>query len=72
MTNDGLLNELADREGFDDPYEMLEEYALDGTVPGICPHCFSVHYYEPDQDAGWCDECEAGTVISCLILAGIF
>lgn len=24
---------------------------------------------EPDQDAGWCEECDTGTVASALILA---
>jgi hypothetical protein len=26
---------------------------------------------EPDQDRGWCDECQANTMKSALILAGV-
>ncbi|MCP5117486.1 MAG: hypothetical protein GY953_42225 [bacterium] len=46
-------------------YFLLEEN-------GICRTCGGVARCEPDQDAGWCEECESGTIISGmeLILRG--
>jgi len=72
-----LLDELLDAYGLakDDMglERFLEEYALDGCVPGICtePGCGYTTEYEPDQDAGWCENCGTNTVVSGLILADI-
>ena len=53
--------------------ELLESATLDSVVPGICTNagCDYTTEYEPDQDAGWCEECDTGTVASALILAGV-
>lgn len=53
--------------------ELLESAAIDCVVPGICTNngCDFTADYEPDQDAGWCDECDTGTVVSALVLAGV-
>lgn len=53
--------------------EMLEEAICDGACPAICIRdgCSYSTEYEPDQCAGWCEECEANTVVSCLVLAHI-
>lgn len=53
--------------------ELLESAAVDSVVPGICTNdgCDYTAEYEPDQDAGWCEECDTGTVTSVLILAGV-
>lgn len=53
--------------------DLLEEYASDSVVPGICMNdgCGFTADYEPDQREGWCDECETRSVTSALILAGI-
>lgn len=66
------LRELAgyysmDRETF------IETYCLESVVPGICTNegCDFTGEYEPDQDRGWCEECERETVASGLILAGM-
>ena len=66
-----LLQLLADDAGFDDPMEMLEEASTDSVVWGICPRCHYITEVEPDQTQGWCENCEAGTVKSCLVIAGI-
>jgi hypothetical protein len=52
---------------------FIEEYALEGVVPGICmnPHCNFTADYEPDQREGWCEECETGSVRSGISLAGL-
>jgi hypothetical protein len=54
--------------------EMLETYFLDSTAPGICmnPGCTFTAEYEPNQEAGWCDECSTQSVRSVLILSGIY
>ena len=66
-----LLKRLATDWGFNDPLDMLQETVMDNISPGICPDCFYSTEVEPDQDKGWCEECESGTVKSALILAGI-
>jgi hypothetical protein len=52
---------------------MLEVAALDSVCPAICmaADCDYTAGYEPDQDAGRCEVCEANTVKSGLILAGM-
>lgn len=76
LSRHGKLEVLADSEGYDDITDMLEANELDSVVPAICcnPASLDCTYstgMEPDQDAGWCEECKAGTVVSCLVLAGV-
>ena len=53
--------------------ELLESAATGSVVPGICTNdgCDFTGEYEPDQDAGWCQMCDTGTITSALILAGV-
>jgi predicted Zn-ribbon and HTH transcriptional regulator len=51
--------------------EMLEQSLFDGIAPAICTECGYTTDYEPDQDRGWCENCESNNVVSGLILAGI-
>jgi len=64
------LEKLAEIEGTDD-FEMLVEASLDSVVPGICTNkdCDYTCSVEPDQDRGFCENCQTQTVKSCLILA---
>jgi hypothetical protein len=66
------LAKLAEIEGMDE-YEMLEEATYDSVAAAICknPDCDYTTTMEPDQDRGWCEDCQANTVVSCLVLAGI-
>ena len=66
------LEELADACGMEVD-EMLESAAFDSVVPGICTNdgCDYTAEYEPDQDGGWCEQCEMRSVTSALILAGV-
>ena len=67
-----LLEKLRKEFGFPTLDAMYESAITDGTCPGICEKCEEyTTEYEPDQDAGFCEECETNTVVSCLILAGI-
>ncbi len=52
--------------------EMLTQYATDSVVPGICMKCSLVFdSCEPDATGNWCDDCDAETVRSILVLAGV-
>jgi hypothetical protein len=53
--------------------EMLEHATFDSVSPGICMNegCDYSTEVEPDQDRGWCEECQEGSVKSALMLAGI-
>jgi ssDNA-binding Zn-finger/Zn-ribbon topoisomerase 1 len=52
---------------------LIEEYALESVVPGICmnPDCDFTAEVEPDQREGWCEECGTPTVESGIVLAGL-
>lgn len=67
------LQLLCENEGYDSPEEMMEEYQLAGAVPAICinPDCDYCDFMEPDQDRGYCEECDTNTLKSCFILAGV-
>lgn len=70
------LTKLAEIEGFPTIRSMIEATALDSVSPAICcnpdnPDCNYTEEMEPDQDAGYCPECDAGTLKSVLILAGL-
>ena len=64
------LKQLARDEGLT-VTEMLERAVTDSVSPGICKTCGYTTEVEPDQDKGWCEECDTNTVVSCLMLAGI-
>jgi hypothetical protein len=66
-----LFQILMEEYGYDDEMSFLETECMGGCVPGICTNCECTYDYEPDQDRGWCDECESNTVVSALILSGI-
>ena len=67
------LKQLADSEGFDTVMAMLEAATFDSVSPGICtnPGCDYTTEVEPDQEKGWCEGCNQGTVASALVLAGL-
>lgn len=60
------------REGFEgDLMGFLDEFAMESVVPGICLDCHEMADVEPDQEAGWCEGCQDGSMRSALILLGI-
>jgi hypothetical protein len=72
MTNEAALLELAEVEGYDDTFELLEAAITDSVCPAICVECGYTCEMEPDQDRGWCEECQKNTVKSALVLGGIY
>ena len=67
------LEQLIELEDYESQEQFLEENAMDSVVPGICTNknCDYTTSVEPDQDAGWCENCNTNTVKSGLMLAGI-
>jgi hypothetical protein len=70
------LAKLVELEGFDDETVLLAAAASDTVSPAICcnpenPECNYTAEMEPDQDAGWCEMCERGTLVSALVLGDI-
>lgn len=72
-SNATLLRLVADEMGFAQVSDMLTTAAIDSLSPGICTSCHAiVDEIEPDQDDGYCDECDDhGPVKSVLILANL-
>jgi len=65
------LQVVADDQGMSID-EMLDHFGIDSIVPGICTQCSTViDSCEPDAEENWCDECDAGTVKSIMVLAGV-
>ena len=63
---------LFEQYGVEDCEDFLEQYGLDGAVPGICYKCKEYSTgVEPDSMGGYCEECGTNTVVSGLILLGI-
>lgn len=71
MSKSKALDTLCDIYGYNDMYDMLEAATFDSVAPGICRECGYSIEVEPDSDSGWCEECNKGSVVSCLVLAGI-
>lgn len=67
------LDQLTKDWGYDDYIELLEEYSIDSICPAICMNegCNYSTEMEPDQDQGWCENCNTNTVKSAMILAGV-
>jgi hypothetical protein len=57
-----------DRDGF------LKDYALEAVAPGICTHpsCDFTGEVEPDARDNWCESCKCWSVVSALVLMGLF
>jgi hypothetical protein len=67
------LDTLVSDWGFSNADELVENYLYDGLMPGICMNecCDYSTEYEPDQDAGWCEECGSHSVKSAAVLLGV-
>lgn len=67
------LQQLAEDFGYADPADMVEDYMFDGVMPAICTNdgCGYSTEYEPDQDAGFCENCRTNTVVSGAVMLGV-
>ena len=67
------LAKLLEIEGYERVEDLIEAVFSDSVSPAICMNedCNFTCEMEPDQDAGWCDECRANTMTAAPILAGL-
>jgi hypothetical protein len=70
------LRRLSEAEGYVNVDELVAAAASDSVSPAICcnpenPECDYTAEMEPDQDRGWCEECQSGTMVSALRLGGL-
>ena len=66
------LQQLAKLEGVS-VEDMLRDAVFDGVSPGICKNkdCDYTTEVEPDQNRGWCEDCQENSVASACVLAEI-
>ena len=67
------LERLLEIEGIESKDILASSALLDGACPGICMNkgCDYTTEVEPDQDAGYCENCGTRSVKSGLVLLGI-
>ena len=67
------LAKLIEIEGFDNIIELMEAVLSDSVSPAICMNegCDFTCEMEPDQDAGYCEECHTNTMKAAPVLAAI-
>jgi hypothetical protein len=67
------LQKLVEIEGFKDDLGLLEATVMDSVCPAICMNecCDHKAEMEPDQAQGWCEVCNANSMKSALVLAGL-
>jgi hypothetical protein len=67
------LAKLLEIEGYDSVNELMEAVFSDSVSPAICMNqgCDFTCEMEPDQDAGYCEECHTNTMKAAPILAGL-
>lgn len=75
MTVAEKIQKLCEIEGYTDPMELVEDVMFGNRCgsPAICMTvgCDYSEDMEPDQDKGWCPECETNTLKSIEILTGV-
>ena len=67
------LTKVMEIEGYDSIEELAQAILSDFVSPAICMNedCNFTCEMEPDQDAGYCEECRTNSMHSALILAGL-
>ncbi len=67
------LDKLMEIGGYTNVTELLAACITDCVNPAICcnPGCDYTAEMEPDQDRGFCDECQTNSMKSALVLAGV-
>ena len=70
---DPKLTKLLEIEGYGSIEELLEAVFSDAVSPAICANegCDFTCEMEPDQDAGYCEECRTNTMKAAPVLAGL-
>lgn len=73
VSKQAKIEELCDQYGYDDEVALGEAHICDSVCPAICMNedCDYTTEMEPDQDRGYCEECETNSVKSLFILMGV-
>jgi hypothetical protein len=72
-TQEAKLAKLLEIEGYATSHDFAEAFVTDSVCPAICmsDDCDHTSDLEGDQTKGWCEECDAGTMTSGLVLMGL-
>jgi hypothetical protein len=67
------LEKFLEIQGYERIEDLMEAVLSDSVSPAICMNegCDFTCEMEPDQDAGYCEECHTNTMKSAPVLAGI-
>ena len=67
------LQKLLEIEGYDSIETLMEAVLSDSMSPAICMNegCDFTSEMEPDQDAGYCENCHTNSMKAALVLAGL-
>jgi hypothetical protein len=67
------LAKLLEIKGYERIEDLFEAVFSDSVSPAICMNedCSFTCEMEPDQDAGYCEECHTNTMAAAPILTGI-
>jgi hypothetical protein len=67
------LAKLSEIEGYDSIEDLIAAVFSDTVSPAICMNegCDFTCEMEPDQDAGYCEECHTNTMKAAPVLAAI-
>ena len=67
------LAKLIEIEGYDSIEGLIAAVFSDSVSPAICisKGCDFTREIEPDQDAGYCEECHTNTMKAAPVLAGL-
>jgi len=67
------LQKLLEIEGYASIETLMEAVLSDSVSPAICMNegCDFTAEMEPDQDAGFCDNCRANSMRAAPVLAGL-
>lgn len=67
------LATLVKIEGYSSIEELAQAILSDTVSPAICMNegCNFICEMEPDQDAGYCEECRTNSLHGALIVAGL-
>ena len=73
VLRDAKLKKLIEIEGYGTVEAMMEAVLSDSVSPAICMNedCDFTCEMEPDQEAGYCEECHTNTMIAAPVLAGL-
>jgi hypothetical protein len=71
--DEAKLSKLVEIEGYENVEALLQAVLCDSVSPAICMNedCDFTCEMEPDQYAGYCEECHTNTMKAAPVLAGL-